>query len=279
VAVDTAALEALWRATGNTGDRPVGWFGPGGSPNNPNYGGAGGGDLASTVAGQFRLSDADKAALQQLKSSGIDYNAIEQQSFKDYGPYYERILKESNYDLATAKARLEEDYQKGLRTNREDASTALKTLTTQTNPAEQRATLDNLNRRGFLDTQVDNANQPTTETLPDGSTATTQPVTTKGFGGAGGQILDTLRTSQSSRQEAITRALKRNEEQSAVTKARQFTDLDVGKQRDDFAKEQERKEKATALAGERYARQIQRNEIKRGEILDPYLNNNIQSQG
>lgn len=29
------SLDELWRALGNRGDRPVGWFGPGGSPENP----------------------------------------------------------------------------------------------------------------------------------------------------------------------------------------------------------------------------------------------------
>jgi hypothetical protein len=38
MAVDTAKLDALWRSQGNTGDRPVGWFGTGGSSDNPSYG-------------------------------------------------------------------------------------------------------------------------------------------------------------------------------------------------------------------------------------------------
>lgn len=34
---DAASLDALWRSMGNSGDRPVGWFGPGGSADRPNY--------------------------------------------------------------------------------------------------------------------------------------------------------------------------------------------------------------------------------------------------
>jgi len=272
------ALLPYWRAAGNQGDLPVGVSSVGGVSVGPNgqlsEGGAGGagGDIASTVAGQFKLSDADKKALDALKISGIDYNTIEQQALKDFEPYYTRLLQESNYDVNLAKQRLEEDYQKGLRTGREDATTALRTLVGDTFPQETRDKLDELNRRGLLGTQTANANQPQTTTLPDGTQMTQAPITTTGFGGAGGQELDRLRTSQNTRQEAITRALKRNEEQSALSKTRQTEDINLQQQRGDFQREQEKREKATQLAGERYARQVQTTEAKRNEILNPYLN-------
>lgn len=34
---DTAKLDSLWREMGNQGDRPVGWFGPRGAPDDPTY--------------------------------------------------------------------------------------------------------------------------------------------------------------------------------------------------------------------------------------------------
>lgn len=65
---DTSVLDAAWKAQGNSGDRPAGWFGTGGSSNNPNYGG---GVNASAGSGniQQQYMEAAKPAISSLQSS------------------------------------------------------------------------------------------------------------------------------------------------------------------------------------------------------------------
>lgn len=64
----------LWQSLGNTGDLPVGWFGPGGSAGNPNMTGAP--SMADLAAEQTRLRmEAIKPAVASLEASRPEISA------------------------------------------------------------------------------------------------------------------------------------------------------------------------------------------------------------
>jgi len=77
-------------------------------------GGGGGGSTSGGSSGsgnlpkfEFDQSAADKAAIEELR------------------PYYEKLLKIYNGDIALAKKRMEQDYERGLRYKKEDTQTGL----------------------------------------------------------------------------------------------------------------------------------------------------------
>jgi len=213
----------------------------------------------------------DVAALKKLRVSEIDYNAIEKQALAELTEYYTKILEDVGWDINKARERLEEDYRRGLRTRREDAAVSLKTLLGQTFPQEQRALLDELNRRGLLTTVLPEREAPTPYTLPTGETITPTPVTTARFGGVAGAEIERGRTAQTARREAIERALRRAEEESGIERTRRLEDIAKSEERRRRELEQEKREKATALAASRYERAIRQMEAKRAEILEPYI--------
>jgi len=259
-------LLSLWRSMGNSGDLPVGWNGPGGDASGA------GGSIADSIVRAIQLKPEDKAALEKLKVSNINYDQFQQQAMEELRPYYERLLKESNYDIDLAKQRLEEDYQTGRRYAKEDSTKELDTLLGQTAPMETRNTLDNLNQRGLLDSVIPNQKQDQMSvTLPSGENKAYQPVTTANFGGVAGSEVDRLRQSQASRQEAIERALKRSDEQAMLDRQRKNQDYETQRQRTTFNMGQEKAEKAATLGESKYNRAIQRAVTQKEEILQPYI--------
>lgn len=68
---DTASLDALWRSMGNSGDRPVGWFGPGGSADRPNYTGS----STSSLDPQAAIDMAIKRQQEAVKPAIESYQA------------------------------------------------------------------------------------------------------------------------------------------------------------------------------------------------------------
>jgi len=227
-----------------------------------------------TIARSVALTPEDKEKLRQLGIVDYEklYSDIEAKALAELSDYYTKILEDVGWNIEKAKRRLEEDYQRGLRTSREDAAVKLKEYYQQTFPQEVRAALETLGQRGLLETGVTpGAIKPETITLPTGETVTTKPVTTTGFGGVAGSELERIRSSQQARREAIERALKRSEEEAGITRERGLEDISKQWERTQREKEQEKREKAASLAAERYAREIQRRELQRQQILEPYL--------
>lgn len=246
------------------------------------------------------LGAEDKAALtklyEELKLMAPEKFLPEAQA--ELTPYYERLLKEANYDVEVAKKRLEEDYARGLRQKAEDTAASLKQLLGYDFPAEQKKSLEDLNQRGMLGTILNTLAKPKTETLTqttDTGTATastvagepinatynpnlktstvgtfTQPLaTTATFGGVAGKTMSDVGEQQDARKEAITRAFTRyNEEQSADRKSKltDYTTQGARKQRD---LTQERNEKIGALSAEKMNRAIALNTAKRQAIVEP----------
>jgi len=227
-----------------------------------------------TIARSVALTPEDKEKLRQLGIVDYEklYSDIEAKALAELSDYYTKILEDVGWDIEKAKRRLEEDYQRGLRTSREDAAVKLKEYYQQTFPQEVRDALETLGQRGLLETGVTpRAVKPETITLPTGEMITTKPVTTTGFGGVAGSELERIRSSQQARREAIERALRRSEEEAGITRERGLEDISKQWERTQREKEQEKREKAASLAAERYAREIQRREAQRQEILEPYL--------
>lgn len=213
-------------------------------------------------------------------------------------PYYERLLKESNYDVTVAKQRLEEDYRKGLRKKAEDVSAELKQLLTYDFPAEQKKELEDLNQRGLLGTvlntlapensvtlsqttdsgkavatarpgeAVNAAYTPNLQTNTLGTFTTPRP-TSAVFGGLAGKSMSNVTGQQDARQEAIIRAFKRYNEEQATDRSNKLTDYTTQGARKERDLIQERNEKTGALAAEKMNRAIALNQAKRQAIVEP----------
>ena len=80
-----------------------------------------------------------------------------------------------------------------------------------------------------------------------------------------------LQSQQQSRQQAIERALKNQEEESDILKNRSVSDLQVAQQRKQTALEQGQKEAATTQAGQKYTQKVKETALKSGIALSPYI--------
>lgn len=77
---DTAKLDALWTRMGNTGDRPAGWYGEGGSAENPNYGGG----MSGGSSRNYPIPDIKLEDLGSSLSLAKELNATEDTAFSNY---------------------------------------------------------------------------------------------------------------------------------------------------------------------------------------------------
>lgn len=248
---------------------------------------------------EIKITDNDLKLLKELDLSKINQKDFETEAMSELTPYYERLLAEANWDVDLAKKRLEEDYRTGIRTEAENVSSALKKLIQSDIPAEQKAQLEDLNKRGLLGTVLNQAAKPRTtevQQLIDAGTAradvvpaqpvtgaytpnvtsqtaatiTQPPVTTAQFGGLAGKQISEAGVQQDARQEAITRAFTRYNEQQNTDRQRGALDAEVGRGRTTRQLTQEKAEKVPVLAGDKYQRKLNETQIKRQTILEPY---------
>jgi len=184
-------------------------------------------DFAATGGGGKWTGGTTTGGGGEISPFNFDWTQSEKDALEKLRPYYEEVLAESQGDVNLAKSRLEEDYQLGKRYREED-------LTFQTRgaqmeePIEKEKMLSGLNQRGFLQ-----------------STVRTQ------------EQID-LEERQARRREAIQRAIQRKEEVAGIEKGRQLTDITTKEQRYERDIGEEKKEKAAAMAEQKYGRDYQR---------------------
>ena len=190
------------------------------------------------------------------------WEEYEADALAELTPYYERILKEEGGDVEKAKARLEQDYQRGIRMKREDWETATKAEgptmiagetpteyynrtkgSSGTSPSEGISLFSNLNKRGVSQSGIANVE--------------------------GKKMV----TSQQARQEAIDRALKRYEEEAGITKSRGIEDANTNWERRQFELTESKKTDAATLARQKRSDEISTQEIERENLLRKAINN------
>ena len=200
----------LWEQSGKSGIAPVGYGGEGGM-------GAGG-----------------------VPTFNFDYEKAAKDAYGELGPYYLRLLQESQGDMNKVLTRLTEDYDRGFRTRSEDNVVA--------NQASERSNADNMLARGLL--QQSNFAPKTGGNV----LSAFQNPQDRGFG-----IADLVNPDNaygnSIRQRNID-ATRANEE-ALISKQRSEIDLPEEQKRREFALEQERREKSAVLAEQKGARAYQ----------------------
>ena len=125
-------------------------------------------------------------------------------ALEELRPYYERILSEEKGDVERAKKRMEEDYTRGARYRTEDLADVQRQSL-----RDQQALVETLNKRGVLQSTIRTGEE------------------------------EDLRL----RQEAVKRALGRQEEEAGLTKGRGLEDITVQAGRREFLLGEEKKEK------------------------------------
>lgn len=163
----------------------------------------------------------------------FDYAKAATDAYGELGPYYLRLLTESRGDLNKVLARLTEDYDRGLRIKTEDRALATENAT--------RNVTDNALARGIYQKSVYD---------PSG-----------GMGLADENLRRNI--------EPINTAFNRWKTEADIDIGRQRTDLPEAQARDEFRMEQERREKAAALAETRGARAYQDFQAK--QLYNPSL--------
>lgn len=153
-----------------------------------------------------------------------DPNSLVGKAYTSLAPYYTKILQEAGGDVNRAIARLEQDYQTGVRYTTEDVSrqtgyakedlnAALKSLGI-TFTQEQQGKTDTLNQRGIALTQP-------------GRTGPMNVATE----GQGGTEMSMLKEDEQLRQEATQRAASRQIEQLGIGGQRQLASLSQSRTR------------------------------------------------
>lgn len=276
---DNAAAAADFKATGGAGKFT------GGSSSSGSSGSSDASSIAAQVtAGVPQLTGNDLALYKSLDPSSLDYAQFQKSAGDQYTPYYTNLLENAGWDLNTAKQRLQEDRDNQYSTSQASSSASLRQLLGLDVPKETKQTLGGLNQRGLLGTVTDRNNSSSQYTLPDGTTMNVDPTTTANFGGMGGDAISNLRTSQALRQQAIERAQKTSEQNSALTLTRGNQDL-AQQQKVQYGANykpgdistlggevgQQRTQNVENLAATQYARAISKNQAKQQALLNPYL--------
>lgn len=206
----------------------------------PPGGGSGGGNGPNIPGFDFNWNQAEKDAMAELE------------------PYYRKKLEEAGGDVNLAKQRIEEDYQQGLRYNREDREVQM-AADTRSAQEETMATKDNLNQRGILFSESGDEGQ-------------------KGSGGlefsgvAKALSLNPLATKQEARRAAIQRAIERSDQSLATTKSRGVEDADIALKKTTNELNQEKQEKAVLqMAPLKYQQAYNKYQATVGRSLNPYL--------
>lgn len=185
----------------------------------------------------------------------FDYEAEAQKAYGELGAYYDRILKESQGDMNKALARMTEDYDRGVRVKKEEATLGREALTLAQGEADRQAAQ---NRRGVIANALSRGlyQRSAFDTTPQGPD--------QGFGipsenlgelAKDKEYSDILRRRQG---EGIDRELGQYLETSGIQKSRQETDMAEAQRRREFEMEQQRRTQAGELANTRAGRAYQR---------------------
>lgn len=163
----------------------------------------------------------------------FDYDLAEKEALAKLEPYYRQKLKENEGDVARAKLAIEEDYKRGRRYREEDLETQL-AADRRLKEEELREALTELNRRGILFGEIDPS------ALARGETKAPYSDIAQRF------TLTPLSERQQAREQAIRRALARQEEVSGVERKRGIEELDIVLPRVKRELEEEKKRRAIA---------------------------------
>lgn len=191
------------------------------------------GPRAEELAREFGVSSGGGRS---IPSFNFDYEAEARNAYGELGPYYLRLLTESQGDTNKILSRLVEDYDRGLRIKREDRATTETALV----ESERRA------RRNVVDNALTRGLYTKSAFAPE-----------QGFGIADTNLIDALYPIQTRRQLADT-ALKRYEEQADITKTRTTEDTREKQKRYEFDLEQRKRKEAAELANTRGSRAYQK---------------------
>ena len=243
-----AEAQADFNATGGVGK--------GGSSS----GGGSSGSSWDEFAKLFGLSAASPIEVPPIKVK--TYEEYEALALEELKPYYKRILKEEGGDVKKAKGRLEEDYQRGIRIQREDWKTAKKNYGPQMTAGE--SPIQYYNR-----TKAEYGTMPT-EGISQFSNLNRRGVASSGIATTEG---NKLRTSQEARQEAIDLSLKRYNERAGINRARSLEDIASNWARRQFMLAEEKKTNAAILGRQKRSDEISLQEIERKNLLRKAINN------
>ena len=204
------------------------------------------------------------------RGSNISEQAISTQATSELTKYYNDKLTEAQGDVNKAMGLLEEDYKTGKRRYSETADVSMKTSLEQA-PQELLSTLEDLNRRGLLQTRTVEGAPDLTAKLSTGETITAQKPTVAGFGGLAGKVLGRVTSGQRTRAQVIAKTLADQLADLGTETQRQ-----TGQLRTNFEKlqkqttEQKAQDIAT-LTAQRYAKALEQQNLKAKEALGPYL--------
>lgn len=212
--------------------------------------------------------------IQQLGKYGqsnISYTKIEEEEFEKAKPYYERLLKEANWDINQAVGKLKEEYDLGLRTTRESKDIERTSLVKQEAPREYTSMMDELARRGLLQTVTGEAKPLETQLSTGEKIKVETPQLTKSYGGLASRRIGSLLASQEARAEAINKAQKAREEELNIPYKYGSAAYEEERKRKAAELEQSQRKEAVAAAGVRYGRESQIAQSKYESLLNPYL--------
>jgi hypothetical protein len=235
-------------------------------------GGVGKGAGSSSDGGGGGTSDTDEfvSLLAQLTGSPTVLPELSTKSWEEYEtealeelrPYYERILKEEGGDVERAKLRLEDDYKRGVRLQREDYTTAQAGYGSQMQPGETMQQYYNRTKNEY-------------GSFPEEGISQFDKLAQRGMVNSGFAAVDAskLATAQQRRQEAIKTALNRYEEGAGITRARGLEDIKTAWDRRQFELGEEEKEKAVELGRQARADETATQEIERSNIMRKAIQN------
>ena len=228
--------------------------------------GGGGGDGGNGTSDQEEFVN----LLAQLIGSPTELPPLDVKSFEEYEniafeelkPYYERILKEEGGDVERAKLRLNQDYERGIRINREDYQAAKEGQGEAIKPGE--STQDYYNRT---------KNQY--GTFPEEGIEKLDTTNRRGMMDSGFAQVDAAKmaTSQQRRQEAIKNAAGRYAEAAGFQRTRGLEDVNSAWERRQFALDEEQKEGAVDLGRQKRNDEIATQEIERSNIMRKAIQN------
>src|SRR4030043_1918954 len=172
------------------------------------------------------------------------------------------ILKLKVEPLVGMEVRLQTDYDRGIRINREDYETAKKGYGEQVQPGESVQAYYNRTKT-----------QP--GAFPQEGISLLDQLMKRGVDVSGIATTDTsnLKTSQERRQEAIKTALGRYEEQAGITKGRSLEDIGTAWERRQFELGEQKKQEAGVLGRQKRSDEIATQEIERANIMRKAIEN------
>ena len=209
-------------------------------------------------------------AMQKYSPANINYSSIEKEELAKATPYYERLLKEANWDVDQALGKMKEEYQLGVKIEHQNRDYERQQMIAQA-PQETLGTQDELARRGLLDTVAGEAAPLTTQLSTGEEVKANTGLMGKSYGGLAGGRLGTLLESQKARAEAINKAQQAAEATAEIPYRYGTTQYEEERKRKAAELEQAKRKETAAAAAERYGREVNIAGQKVEGLLQPYL--------